>query len=254
MQLTGSVALVSGGASGLGLASARRLVTAGARVVVLDLAASAGEQVAADLGDTATFVPGDVTSAADVRHGVEVAAGLGPLRVLVHTAGMGRSLRLVSRDGSPGSLETFREVIDVNLVGSFNVLRTVAAAMAGNDPIAGERGVCVLTASIAAFEGQIGQLPYAAAKAGIVGMTLVAARDLARSGVRVCTIAPGVMDTPMMATLREDIRDALAAAVPNPARLGAADEYADLALSIIGNRYLNGETIRLDGAVRMAPR
>jgi NAD(P)-dependent dehydrogenase (short-subunit alcohol dehydrogenase family) len=254
MKLAGSVALVSGGASGLGLATVRRLVAAGARVVVMDLPTSRGKQVADELGEAVEFVAGDVTDPTAVQAGVDVARGLGELRGLVHTAGMGLPVRLVERSGEPGSLETFRKVIHVNLIGTFNVLRLVAAAMVTNEPVDGERGACVLTSSIAAYEGQIGQIPYSAAKAGIVGMTVVAARDLASAGVRVCTIAPGLFDTPLLAGLRDTIRAQLAAGIPSPKRLGHPAEYADLATTILTNTYLNGETIRLDGALRMAPR
>ncbi|MBX6166095.1 MAG: SDR family NAD(P)-dependent oxidoreductase [Thermobispora bispora] len=254
MDMAGKIALISGGASGLGLATARRLVKDGARVVILDLPTSKGAQVAAELGNGVTFVPGDVTNPADVSAAVSAAEGLGELRALVHTAGVGGTVRLVDKNGEPGSLEEFERVVRVNLIGTFNVLRLAAASMAKNEEIDGERGACVLTASVAAFEGQIGQIPYASAKAGIVGMTIVAARDLASLRVRVCTIAPGIFDTPLLGRLREDIRQGLAASVPNPPRLGEPDEYADLAATILRNRYLNGETIRLDGAIRMAPR
>jgi NAD(P)-dependent dehydrogenase (short-subunit alcohol dehydrogenase family) len=178
----------------------------------------------------------------------------GELRALVHCAGAGGAVRLVERDGSPGSLETFQRVINLNLVGTFNVLRLAAVKMVANEPIDGERGCCVLTASVAAFEGQIGQIPYASSKAGIVGMTLVAARDLARKYVRVNTIAPGTFDTPLLARLSQEVRDSLAATVPHPSRLGDPDEFGQLAVHIIENAMLNGETIRLDGAIRMAPR
>jgi NAD(P)-dependent dehydrogenase (short-subunit alcohol dehydrogenase family) len=254
VKLADNVALVSGGAWGLGLATAQKLVDSGARVVILDLPSSKGNDVVAELGASAVFVPGDVTVPQDVIEAVAAAQRLGELRALVHTAGMGLPVRVVERSGEPGSLETFRHVIDVNLIGTFNVLRVVAGAMAKNDPVDGERGACVLTASIAAYEGQVGQVPYSAAKAGIVGMTIVAARDLANLGVRVCTIAPGLFDTPLLGQLRDDIRAELAAGIPSPKRLGNPVEYAELATSIITNPYLNGETIRLDGALRMAPR
>jgi NAD(P)-dependent dehydrogenase (short-subunit alcohol dehydrogenase family) len=254
MKLADSVALVSGGASGLGLATVRRLVSSGTRVVIMDLPTSRGTDVAAELGSAVVFVPGDVTETPDVQNAVATAQGLGELRGLVHTAGMGGPVRVVERSGEPGSLDAFRRVIDVNLIGTFNVLRIVAAAMVRNEPVDGERGACVLTSSIAAYEGQIGQIPYSAAKAGIVGMTLVAARDLANAGVRVCTIAPGLFDTPLLGGLREDIRGQLAAGIPFPRRLGIPAEYAELATTILTNTYLNGETIRLDAALRMAPR
>ena len=183
----------------------------------------------------------------------DAAEARGPLRILVHCAGRGGAVRLVDRDGLPGSLELYSEVVTINLIGTFNVLRLAAACMARNEPLDGDRGVCVLTASVAAFEGQIGQIPYASAKAGIHGMTIVAARDLAGKGIRVCTIAPGTFDTPLLARLSDDVRNSLANNVPHPKRLGYPDEYAKLAMHIIDNAMLNGETIRLDGAIRMAP-
>jgi NAD(P)-dependent dehydrogenase (short-subunit alcohol dehydrogenase family) len=254
MKLDGITALVTGGASGLGLASATRLVNEGANVVLLDLPSSRGEQVAQELGGKTVFAPGDVTNPDDVSAAVAAAEAIGPLRGLVHCAGIGNAVRLVNRDGSPGSLEDFTKVVNINLIGSFNVLRLAAASMAKNDEVDGERGACVLTASVAAFEGQIGQISYSASKGGVVGMTIVAARDLARARIRVCTIAPGIMDTPLLGALRDDIKESLAATVPNPSRLGTTAEYADIAATILRNGYLNGETIRLDGAIRMAPR
>ncbi|HZH45125.1 MAG TPA: SDR family NAD(P)-dependent oxidoreductase, partial [Roseococcus sp.] len=180
---------------------------------------------------------------------------MGPVRILVHCAGRGGALRIVERDGAPGSLAQYAEIIRVNLTGSFNALRLAAAAMARAEPTAeGERGVCILTASIAGIEGQIGQIPYASSKAGVIGMTVVAARDLASRAIRVCTIAPGIFDTPMLQRLSDPVKESLAAGVPNPHRLGNPDEYGRLALHIVENGYLNGETIRLDGALRMAPR
>jgi NAD(P)-dependent dehydrogenase (short-subunit alcohol dehydrogenase family) len=255
MNPDGSTALVTGGASGLGLASARRLIREGANVVIMDLPSSHGKDVSEELGGTTIFTPGDVTSPDDVAAAVAAAEELGSLRVLVHCAGVGDAVRLVDKRGDPGSLEIYTRVVTVNLIGTFNVLRLAAASMAKNDEIDGERGVCVLTASIAGFEGQIGQIAYSASKGGVVGMTLVAARDLAGSRIRVCSIAPGIMDTPMLGgLLRDDIKAGLAATVPNPPRLGNVDEFADLAATIVRNGYLNGETIRLDGALRMAPR
>jgi NAD(P)-dependent dehydrogenase (short-subunit alcohol dehydrogenase family) len=189
-----------------------------------------------------------------VSAAVAAAEQIGPLRALVHCAGIANAVRVVDRHGKPGPLEEFTRVITVNLVGTFNVLRLAAASMAKNDDIDGERGACVLTASVAAFEGQIGQIPYSASKGGVVAMTIVAARDLASARIRVCTIAPGIMDTPLLGSLRDDIRASLAATVPHPSRLGSADEYADMAATILRNAYLNGETIRLDGAIRMTPR
>jgi NAD(P)-dependent dehydrogenase (short-subunit alcohol dehydrogenase family) len=255
MNLDGITALVTGGASGLGRASARRLIREGGNVVIMDLPSSRGKAVSEELGGKTIFTPGDVTSPNDVAAAVAAAEELGSLRVLVHCAGIGDAIRLVDKHGSPGSLEIYTRVITVNLIGTFNVLRLAAASMAKNDEIDGERGVCVLTASIAGFEGQIGQIAYSASKGGVVGLTLVAARDLASSRIRVCSIAPGIMDTPMLGSLlRDDIKASLAATVPNPPRLGSVDEFADLAATIVGNAYLNGETIRLDGALRMAPR
>lgn len=253
MDVQNAVAIVTGGASGLGLASARKLAAAGAKVVIVDLAGSPGAEVAAELGGA--FAVADVTDEASMQAAVTLAESLGPLRVLVHCAGRGGALRILEKDGSPGSLSHYEAIIKVNLTGSFNALRLAAAAMARTEPLAsGERGVVVLTASIAGYEGQIGQIPYATSKAGVIGMALVAARDLASKLIRVCTIAPGIMDTPMLARLPENIKQSLGASVPNPARLGMPEEYAALALHIVQNAYLNGETIRIDGALRMAPR
>ena len=254
MNVHGASSLVTGGASGLGLATARRLVDAGAHVVIADLPSSAGENVAAELGDQARFVAADVRSEAEVAAALDAAEATGPLRCVIHCAGRGGAVRLVEKDGSAGSLELYSEVVAVNLIGTFNVLRLAAARMAKNEPRDGDRGVCVLTASVAAYEGQIGQIPYASSKAGIVGMTIVAARDLASKQIRVCTIAPGTFDTPLLARLPEEVKASLANTVPHPSRLGAPDEYARLALHIVENGMLNGETIRLDGAIRMAPR
>jgi len=257
MDVRGVSALVTGGASGLGRATARRLAAAGARVVVVDLPDSAGEQAAKELGEDAAFAAADVTDPVAVGRALDAAEARGPVRVLVHCAGRIRAVRVLGRDGQPGSLEDFEAIIRTNLTGTFNVLRLAAARMAATEPVGpdpGERGVCVLTASIAAFEGQIGQIPYAASKAGVAGMTIVAARDLATRLVRVCTIAPGVFDTAMAAGLSEDVRRALGQAVPHPRRLGHPDEFAALAQHIVENPMLNGETIRLDGALRMPPR
>jgi NAD(P)-dependent dehydrogenase (short-subunit alcohol dehydrogenase family) len=255
MDLNGSSVVVTGGASGLGLATARRLLDAGAACVVLaDLPSSSGSSVADELGDRAIFVPVDVRSEQQMTDALDAAVERGPLRVLVHCAGRGGAVRLVDRTGEPGPLDVYSEVISINLIGTFNVLRLAAARMARNEPVDGDRGVCILTASVAAFEGQIGQIPYASAKAGVVGMTLVAARDLAARQIRVVTIAPGTFDTPLLARLSDDVRGSLAETVPHPSRLGQPDEYARLALAVIDNGMLNGETIRLDGAIRMAPR
>lgn len=255
MDVNGISAVVTGGASGLGLATVRRLLDAGAgSVVIADLPSSDGETVAKELGDKVCFVAADVRDVDAMTAVFDAAEAGGPLRAVVHCAGRGGAVRLVNRDGSPGSLDLYSEVVSINLIGTFNVLRLAAARMAANEPLDGDRGVCVLTSSVAAFEGQIGQIPYASAKAGIHGMTLVAARDLAGKNIRVCTIAPGTFDTPLLARLSDDVRGSLAATVPHPSRLGQPDEYAKLAMHIIDNAMLNGETIRLDGAIRMAPR
>ena len=253
MDVQNAVAIVTGGASGLGLATARKLAAAGARVVIVDQVTSPGASVAAELGGT--FAVADVAEEDSMKAAVAMAEALGPVRVLVHCAGRGGALRILEKDGSPGSLAQYESIIRVNLTGSFNALRLAAAAMAKTEPLpSGERGVVVLTASIAGYEGQIGQIPYASSKAGVIGMALVAARDLASKLIRVCTIAPGIMDTPMLARLPDPIKESLGASVPNPARLGMPEEYASLAMHIISNAYLNGETIRIDGALRMAPR
>jgi NAD(P)-dependent dehydrogenase (short-subunit alcohol dehydrogenase family) len=252
MELQGAVAVVTGGGSGLGLASAQALAAQGARVLIVDLPTSPGAEVAADL--ECGFAPADVTNEAEMQAAMLQAEAMGPVRILIHCAGRGGALRVLEKDGTPGSLDHYAETIRVNLIGSFNALRLAAASMAKSDAVEGERGVCILTASIAGYEGQIGQMAYASSKAGVIGMTLTAARDLASRGIRVCTIAPGIMDTPMLQRLPDAVKQSLAAGVPNPHRLGTAAEYAALALHIIGNGYLNGETIRLDGALRMAPR
>lgn len=254
MEIRNASILVTGGASGLGRAAALRLIGHGAKVVIVDLPTSDGARVAEALGPAARFVPADVTDEAQMQGAFDVSDEAGPLRAVVHCAGRGGASRILDRQGEPGSLAHFELIVRVNLVGSFNVLRLAAARMAKNEPVEGERGVVVLTASIAAYDGQIGQTPYASSKAGIVGMTLVAARDLAARGIRVCTIAPGVFDTPILARLPDDVKASLGAAVPHPQRLGRPEEFAMLAEHIIENPMLNGETIRLDGALRMAPR
>jgi 3-hydroxyacyl-CoA dehydrogenase / 3-hydroxy-2-methylbutyryl-CoA dehydrogenase len=255
MDLAFVNAVVTGGASGLGRATAARLVATGARVALLDRPASAGADVARELGSRAGFVPADVTSADEVTTALDAAlARLGSLNVLVNCAGIGTAARTVGRQG-PARLEEFTRVIQVNLIGTFNCTRLAAARMAKNEPTAeGERGVIINTASVAAFDGQIGQAAYSASKGGIVGMTLPIARDLADVGIRVMTIAPGIFDTPLLATLPEPARVSLGKQVPFPPRLGRADEFAALATHIIENVMLNGEVIRLDGAIRMAPR
>jgi NAD(P)-dependent dehydrogenase (short-subunit alcohol dehydrogenase family) len=254
MNFSGGSILVTGGASGLGLATARRLASPGARVVIVDLPTSTGAEVAKELGDHITFAAADVTDPVAVSAALDTAEDYGPLRALVHCAGRGGALRLVERDGEPGSLELFETVVWINLIGTFNVLRLAAARMARNEPVDDERGVCVLTASVAAWEGQIGQVPYASAKAGIVGLTLVAARDLASKLIRVVSIAPGLFDTPILDRVPAPVRESLAASVPHPRRLGRPDEFAALAQHVIENPMLNGEAIRLDGAIRMPPR
>jgi NAD(P)-dependent dehydrogenase (short-subunit alcohol dehydrogenase family) len=255
MQLKGSSALVTGGASGLGLATARRLLSRGASVVLVDLASSAGHEVASELGDDAAFVSADILDSEAMSEALDAAQERGPLRAVVHCAGRGGDRnRIINREGIPGDLDSFAEVLRVNLVGTYNVLRLSAARIAANELLDGDRGAIVMTASVAAFDGQIGQTAYAASKAAIHGITLVAARDLASHQIRVNTIAPGTFDTPMLARVREDIREGLAAAVPHPSRLGDPDDYALMALSLLENPYVNGETIRLDGAIRMPPR
>jgi 3-hydroxyacyl-CoA dehydrogenase / 3-hydroxy-2-methylbutyryl-CoA dehydrogenase len=255
VQVDGASALVAGGASGLGAATTRALHAAGARVVICDLNADKGEELAAELGERASFAQADVTEEEPVRAAVEhAAAGDGGLRVSVCCAGIGWAQRVAGKQG-PHDLELFSNVVRVNLIGTFNVLRLACDAMNANEPDeGGERGVCVNTASIAAFDGQIGQVAYSSSKGGVVGLTLPAARDMASRGIRVVTIAPGTFDTPMLAALPQERRDALGAAIPFPSRLGLPDEYASLALEIVRNPMLNGETIRLDGALRMPPK
>lgn len=277
MDIKGTVALVTGGASGLGAATARRLFDAGASVVLLDLPGSAGEQLAAELNArtepaavsaatgnaaeparTAVFAPADVTNEAEVQAAVEAAVALGPLRIVVNCAGIGTPGKVLGRDGVL-PLENFSRVIQINLVGTFNVIRLAAAAMVATEPaeteLGGpERGVIINTASVAAFDGQIGQPAYAASKGAVAAMTLPIARELARSLVRVVTIAPGIFETPMMAGLPREAQDSLGQQVPHPSRLGRPAEYANLVAHIVDNAMLNGETIRLDGAIRMGPK
>ncbi len=254
MKLEKMSAVVTGGASGLGLATARLLAERGVSVVLADINEEQGQARAAELGPNARFVKADVCDTDDMNRVFDAAQALGPLRALVHCAGRGGPVRLVEKDGSPGSLEKYEAIVRLNLIGTFNVLRLASARMAKNEVIEGERGACVLTASVAGYEGQIGQIPYASAKAGIIGMTLVAARDLATKAIRVCTIAPGIFDTPILDKLPQEVKDSLAASIPNPPRLGRPHEFAMLAASILENPMLNGETIRLDGAIRMQPR
>jgi 3-hydroxyacyl-CoA dehydrogenase/3-hydroxy-2-methylbutyryl-CoA dehydrogenase len=248
-------ALVSGGASGLGAATIRRLHAEGMAVTIADLNADAGEALAAELGDRASFIALDVTDPDAVLAAAHRAAEADDagLRITVACAGIGGAERLVSRRGTH-STEGFRKVVEVNLIGTFHLLRAGAEVMSSNEPVDDERGVHVNTASVAAFDGQIGQLSYSASKGGIVGMTLPAARDLAQHGIRVCTIAPGLFETPLLAGLSAEARASLGAQVPFPPRLGQPREYADLVVAIARNPMLNGETIRLDGAIRMAPR
>ncbi|WP_426227492.1 SDR family NAD(P)-dependent oxidoreductase [Pseudarthrobacter sp. DSP2-3-2b1] len=271
MDVLGTVALITGGASGLGAATARRLFDAGASVVLIDLPSSAGAAFAAELNGTgpsdggtsgsgraAVFVPADVTDAAQVQAAVDAAVALGPLRIVVNCAGIATPGKVLGRDGVL-PLDTFNRVIQVNLIGTFNVLRLAVAAMVTTEPVSTElggpeRGVIVNTASVAAFDGQIGQPAYAASKGAVAAMTLPLARELARSLVRVVTIAPGIFETPMMATLPQDAQDSLGQQVPHPSRLGRPAEYANLVAHIVENAMLNGETIRLDGAIRMGPK
>jgi NAD(P)-dependent dehydrogenase (short-subunit alcohol dehydrogenase family) len=245
------VALVTGGASGLGLATVQALAAEGARVVIVDLPSSDGKAVAESLG--ARFAPADVTSEESVAAALDAADELGRLRVAVNCAGIGTAARVVGRNG-PFPLDLFRRTIEVNLIGTFNVIRLAAERIARTEPVDGERGVIVNTASVAAFDGQIGQAAYSASKGGVAAMTLPIAREFAQSLIRVVTIAPGLFETPMLAGLPDDAKASLGAQVPHPARLGKPAEFADLALAIIHNPMLNGETIRLDGAIRMAPR
>jgi NAD(P)-dependent dehydrogenase (short-subunit alcohol dehydrogenase family) len=254
MQIQGTAAIVFGGASGLGEATARRLAAEGATVTVADLNVSRAESVAGEFGGIAQAA--DVTDSEAVQRAVDTAAGSAPagLRISVCCAGVGWPAKLIGRDG-PTPLDHFANVINVNLLGTINALRLAAAKMIGNQPNEeGERGVCVNTASVAAYDGQIGQVAYAASKGGVVALTLPVARELASKGVRVMTIAPGIFDTPMIAELSDEVRASLAASIPFPPRLARPSEYADLACHIVNNTMLNGEVIRLDGAIRMAPR
>ena len=252
MQLQNVIALITGGASGLGAGTAQRFADRGARVVILDRDADRGAPLADELGAAARFFKADVASEAEVQAALEYTASqFGGLNVLVNCAGIGIAMRTTSSRG-PHPLEHFETVLRVNLIGTFNCIRLAATAMASNEPNAGgERGVIINSASVAAFEGQIGQAAYSASKGGIVGMTLPVARDLARYGIRVCTIAPGIFDTPLLGSLPDQVRASLGAQVPFPQRLGQAHEYAQLAQQIVENEMLNGETIRLDGALRM---
>jgi len=254
MNIQGQAALVTGGGSGLGEATARELARLGAKVAVLDVNLDNARRVAADIGGIALLC--DVTSPDSVQAAIETAAAAhGPARILMQIAGIGTAKRVIARDGSPAPLEDFAKVVNVNLIGSYNVARLFAAACAKAEPMEdGERGVIVFTASVAAFDGQVGQQAYSASKSGVVGMTLPMARDLAQYGIRVCTVAPGLFATPLMGTLPEPVQASLAASIPFPSRLGKPSEFAELACHIVSNGHLNGETIRLDGALRLAPR
>ena len=254
MQIQGQAALVTGGASGLGAETARQLALAGARVAILDVNAEAAEALAKEIGGIALVC--DITSEASVQQALAAARQAhGPARILMNCAGIGGAKRLVGKDGAPMPLEDFSRIINVNLIGTFNVIRLVAADMIVQDPLEdGERGVIVCTSSVAAYDGQIGQEAYAASKGGLTSLTLPLARDLAQFGVRVMTIAPGLFMTPLLFKLPQEVQQSLAASIPFPKRLGKADEFARLAVHIVGNLSLNGEVIRLDGALRLPPR
>lgn len=254
MKISGQGALVTGGASGLGLATARRLAADGAHVTIIDLSTSKGAELADELGGL--FVPADVTSVDEVRDAVAQAQAVAPLRVVVNCAGIAPPAKVLDRDGNPAVLADFERIVRINLVGTFNVLSQASAVIVKNpvDSDTDTRGVIVNTASVAAFDGQIGQPAYAASKGGVHAMTLPVARELARYGIRVVTIAPGIMETPMLMGLPQAAQDSLGQQVPHPSRLGRPDEYAALVQHIVENDYLNGETIRLDGAIRMAPK
>ena len=254
MNIQGQAALVTGGGSGLGEATARELARLGAKVAVLDINLANAQQVAADIGGVA--IQCDITDGASLQAAIEQAAAAHrPARILAHIAGIGAAKRVIGKDGNAAPLEDFARIINVNLIGTYNAARLFAAACAKLDPLDdGERGVMVFTASVAAFDGQVGQQAYSASKGGVVGMTLPMARDLAQHGIRVCTIAPGLFSTPLMRTLPEQVQASLAASIPFPPRLGKPEEFAALAAHIVTNTHLNGEVIRLDGALRMAPR
>ncbi|GAB4010615.1 3-hydroxyacyl-CoA dehydrogenase [Nocardioides ultimimeridianus] len=254
MQIDNTVALVTGGASGLGRATVEALLAKGGRAVILDLPGGPGEVAAKELGDAVRFAPGDVRSEADVKAAIAATAELGDLRVVVNCAGTGDAIKTVGKGNEPYPYDKFQRIIEINLLGTFNVIRLAAAHMAGLDLLGEERGVIVNTASVAAFDGQIGQAAYSASKGGVVGMTLPIARDLSTIGIRVVTIAPGLFDTPLLASLPEEARRSLGQQVPHPSRLGDPREYGALAAHVVENPMLNGETIRLDGAIRMAPR
>ena len=253
MEIKDAVAVITGGASGLGLATAKALLDEGAKVVLLDLPSSKGEDVAKELGDRARFAAADVCDEEAVTKAFDLAESLGPVRVVVNCAGTGDAIRVLSKKGVY-PLDKFARIVNINLIGTFNVLRLGAERMVKADPVGDERGVIINTASVAAFDGQIGQAAYSASKGGVVGMTLPIARDLADKQIRVMTIAPGLFDTPLLAGLPEPAKASLGAQVPHPSRLGNPSEYGALAVHIVQNPMLNGEVIRLDGAIRMAPR
>ncbi|MGB5952673.1 MAG: SDR family NAD(P)-dependent oxidoreductase [Ornithinimicrobium sp.] len=254
MQITSDVvALITGGASGLGEATARRILDEGGSVVLVDLPGGRGDDVADELGERARFAPADVRDEAQVRAAIAVAAELGTLRIVVNCAGIATPGRILSKRGTLG-LEDYASVIEINLIGTFNVMRLAAETMAANEPLNGDRGLIVMTASVAAYDGQIGQAAYSSSKGGIVALNICAARDLADKAIRVMTIAPGVMETPMMDGLPSEVKDSLEALVPHPSRLGKPSEYAALVAHMVDNPLLNGEVIRLDGALRMPPR
>jgi len=254
MQIQGQAALVTGGGSGLGEAVARELARLGAKVAVLDVNEAGAQRVAAEIGGVAMKC--DITDTASVTAALDAAeAAHGPARIVMNIAGIGTAKRVIGKDGSPAPLEDFERVVRINLVGTYNMIRLAAARIARLEALEdGERGAMVCTASVAAFDGQVGQEAYSASKGGVVGMTLPLARDLAQHGIRVCTIAPGLFATPLMKTLPEPVQQSLAASIPFPSRLGKPEEFAALACHIVSNTHLNGETIRLDGALRMAPR
>ncbi len=255
MDIKGAVALISGGASGLGEATVRAFVAAGAKVVIADMNVEKGEALAKELGADVAFVKTDVADGDQVQAAVDKAVSMGSLRATISCAGIGAGVRILAKDGSPHDLKLFQKIISVNLFGTFNMMRLGAAAMNKNTPDAdNHRGVIVSTASIAAFDGQIGQAAYSASKGGVVGMTLPIARDLSKAGIRVCTVCPGTMDTPLLGSLPEAARQGLAASIPFPSRLGAPAEFAALVKHIVDNNYMNGEVIRIDGALRMAPK
>ena len=255
MDISGSAAVVTGGASGLGAATAGALVERGAIVTIIDLNSASGDATAERLGGATRFFQADVTDPDAIAQAVTLAAEDAPLRIAVSCAGIAIGARTIDREGTPGSLDAFGTVVRVNLIGTYNVASQAASIMAKNDPGEhGERGVIINTASVAAFDGQIGQTAYSASKGGVVGLTLPMARDLSSVGIRVNCIAPGIIDTPLLAGLNHEMRQALAANVPFPKRLGTPDDYASLAVELIQNGYMNGETIRIDGALRMAPR